>query len=65
MVNVARARILSEYTRSIQLRPAAILLPFARCSQFAVEEFGGGAASADPIAPAEQVVNLPDGALDG
>ena len=58
MVNVARARILSEYTRSIRLRPAAGLLPFARGSQSAVEEFGGGAVGADPIPPAEQVVNL-------
>ena len=30
----------------------------ARGSQSAVEEFGGGAVGADPIAPAEQVVNL-------
>ena len=58
MVNVARARILSEYTRSIQLRPAAILLVFARRRQFAAEEFGGRAASADPVAPAKQVMNL-------
>ena len=34
------------------------LLPFARGSQFAVEEFGSGAVGADPIAPAEQVVNF-------
>ena len=33
-------------------------LPFTRDSQFAVEEFGGGAVGADPIAPAEQVVNF-------
>jgi hypothetical protein len=33
-------------------------LPFTRGSQFAVEEFGGGAVGADPIAPAEQVVNF-------
>ena len=32
------------------------LLPFARASQSAVEEFGGGAVGADPIAPAEKVV---------
>ena len=34
------------------------LLPFARAGQCAVEEFGGGAVGADPIAPAEQVVNF-------
>ena len=34
------------------------LLPFAGGSQFAVEKFGGGAVGADPIAPAEQVVNF-------
>jgi hypothetical protein len=33
-------------------------LPFARGSQFAVEEFGGSAVSADPIAPPEKVVNF-------
>ena len=38
--------------------PVAGLLPFVGGSQFAVEEFGGGAVSADPIAPAEQVVNF-------
>jgi len=37
---------------------AAVLLAFARGSQFAVEEFGGGAVGADPIVPAEQVVNF-------
>ena len=31
---------------------------FAGRSQSAVEEFGGGAVGADPIAPAEQVVNF-------
>ena len=36
----------------------AFLLPFVRGSQSAVEEFGGGAVGADPIAPAEQVVNF-------
>ena len=36
----------------------AFLLPFVRGSQFAVEEFGGSAVGADPIAPAEQVVNF-------
>ena len=39
-------------------RDAVGLLPFAGGSQFAVEEFGGGAVGADPIAPAEQVVNF-------
>ena len=34
------------------------LLAFARGNQFAVEEFCGGAVGADPIAPAEQVVNF-------
>jgi hypothetical protein len=38
--------------------PAAGLMPFARGSQFAVEDFGGGVVGAEPIAPAEQVVNL-------
>jgi len=33
-------------------------LSFARGRQFAFKEFGGGAVGADPIAPAEQVVNL-------
>jgi len=33
-------------------------LRFAGGSQFAIEEFGSGAVGADPIAPAEQVVNL-------
>jgi hypothetical protein len=36
-------------------------LPLAKGSQFAVEEFGGGAIGADPIAPAEQVVNFVGG----
>lgn len=34
------------------------LLPFVRGSQSTVEEFGGGAVGADPIAPAEQIMNL-------
>ena len=34
------------------------LLPFTGGSQFAVEEFGGGAVGVQPIAPAEQVVNF-------
>ena len=34
------------------------LLLFARDRQSAVEEFGGGAVGAEPIAPAEQVVNF-------
>ncbi len=42
-------------TKSIYL---AFLLPFARGRQSAVEEFGGGAVAADPIAPAEKVVNF-------
>ena len=37
---------------------AAVLLAFARGSQFAVEEFGGGAVGADPIVPAGQLVNF-------
>ena len=37
---------------------ATSLLPFAGGGQSAVEEFGGRAVGADPIAPAEQVVNL-------
>jgi len=37
---------------------AAGLLPFARAGQCAVEEFGGGAVGADPIAPAEQLMNF-------
>src|SRR5262245_12059035 len=43
---------------SISTTPAARLLPFARCSQFAVEEFGSGPVGADPIAPAKEVVNF-------
>ena len=38
--------------------PAAGLLPFARCSQFAVEELGSGFVGADPIAPTKQVVDF-------
>jgi hypothetical protein len=34
------------------------LLLFAPGGQFAVEEFGSSAIGADPIPPAEQVVNL-------
>ena len=34
------------------------LLPFARGSQSAVEEFGSGAVGADPIVRAEQIVNF-------
>jgi len=34
------------------------LLPFARSSQFAVEEFGAGPVGADPIASAQKVVNF-------
>jgi len=34
------------------------LLPFTGGSQSAVEKFGSGAVDADPIAPAEQVVNF-------
>ena len=34
------------------------LLPFARAGQSTVEEFGSGAIGADPIAPAQQVVNF-------
>ncbi len=33
-------------------------MPFARGSQIAVEEFGSGGVGADPIAPAEQIVNF-------
>jgi hypothetical protein len=33
-------------------------MAFARGSHPAVEEFGSGAVGADPIAPAEQVVNF-------
>jgi len=40
------------------LFPAVGLLPFIGGSQSAVEEFGSGAVGADPIAPAEQVVNF-------
>ena len=40
------------------ISPTADLLSFARGRQFAFKEFGGGAVGADPIAPAEQVVNF-------
>ena len=45
-------------TTAISKSVRSCLLPFARGSQSAVEEFGGGAVGADPIAPAEQVVNF-------
>ena len=38
--------------------PAVGLMPFARGSQIAVEDFAGGVVGAEPIAPAEQVVNF-------
>jgi len=47
-----------QTARFQSLCSAADLLPLARGDQFAVEEFGGGAVGADPIAPAEQVVNF-------
>ena len=37
---------------------AVDLLSFTRGGQSAIEEFGGGAVGADPIAPAEKVVNF-------
>ena len=41
-------------------------MAFARRSHPAVEEFGSGAVGADPIAPAEQVLNfVGDDARDG
>src|SRR5262249_12235472 len=45
-----------EYVHSAA-GPAAGLSLFARASQSAVEESGGGAVGADPSAPVEQVVN--------
>jgi len=44
MVNVARARIPSEYTRSILVATRSGLIAVRpEGSQFAIEEFGGGA----------------------
>ena len=52
---IPRPRTTSDNGTSPRL---AGLLLFAGGSQFAVQEFGGGAVSPDPIVPAEQVVNF-------
>ena len=58
MVNVGRARISSEFRIEFGCDPHQAYCRSLRGSQFAVEEFGSSAVGADPIVPAEQVVNL-------
>ena len=55
MVNVGRARIPSEF--EFGCHPHQAYCRSLNRRQFAVEEFGSSAVTADPIAPAKQVVN--------